>query len=65
MHVVSISLGSSRRDHRTETTLLGKTITWTIGTDGDQKRACQFIWNWTAKWTPLVWAAPIERYHGG
>lgn len=42
MHVVSISLGSSRRNHRTETTLLGHPmILERIGTDGDQKRARQ------------------------
>ena len=42
MHVVSVSLGSSRRNHRTETTLLGHPITLErIGTDGDQKKARQ------------------------
>ncbi|MCX6044943.1 MAG: quinate 5-dehydrogenase [Chloroflexi bacterium] len=40
MHVVSISLGSSRRNHRTETSILGHPITLErIGTDGDQKQA--------------------------
>jgi hypothetical protein len=40
MHVVSISLGSSKRNHRTETTLLGRPITLErIGTDGSQAQA--------------------------
>ncbi|MDQ3249063.1 MAG: quinate 5-dehydrogenase [Chloroflexota bacterium] len=39
-HIVSISLGSSRRNHRTETMLLGQPIILErIGTDGDQKKA--------------------------
>ena len=42
MHVVSISLGSSQRNHRTETTILGQPIILErIGTDGDQMRARQ------------------------
>jgi hypothetical protein len=40
MHVVSISLGSSQRNHRTTTTLLGRQVTLErIGVDGDQARA--------------------------
>jgi hypothetical protein len=40
MHVVSISLGSSQRNHCTTTTLLGHQVTLErIGTDGDQARA--------------------------
>jgi hypothetical protein len=44
MHVVSISLGSSKRDHHTETTLLGQRIILErIGVDGDQARARQLF----------------------
>jgi hypothetical protein len=44
MHIVSISLGSSKRDQRTETTLLGRRIVLErIGTDGDQQRARQLF----------------------
>ena len=39
-HVVSISLGSSRRDKRVETEILGeRVLIERIGTDGDQKKA--------------------------
>jgi hypothetical protein len=39
LHVVSVSLGSSSRDHSVETTLLGHPIRLQrIGTDGSQKR---------------------------
>src|SRR5215213_5783919 len=40
MHIVSISLGSSKRNQRSETTLLGQPIVLErIGTDGDQAAA--------------------------
>jgi hypothetical protein len=43
-HVVSISLGSSKRDHRVETEFLGeKFLIERIGTDGDEKRAIRMI----------------------
>ena len=39
-HIVSISLGSSSRDKRVETEILGQPIVIErIGTDGDQKKA--------------------------
>lgn len=42
--VVSVSLGSSSRDHRFETTVLGQPISIErIGTDGDTKRAKQLL----------------------
>lgn len=42
--VVSVSLGSSSRDHRFETTILGQPIVIErIGTDGDVKRAKQLL----------------------
>ena len=41
---VSISLGSSKRDKRVETTLLGQPIVLErIGTDGDQKKMRQMF----------------------
>lgn len=41
-HVVSVSLGSSRGDHRVETELLGRRfIIERIGTNGDYKAFCQ------------------------
>lgn len=43
-HVVSISLGSSRRNHRSQTTILGQPILLErIGTDGDQQQARQLF----------------------
>lgn len=43
-HVVSISLGSSKRDHRVEAEFLGeKFLIERIGTDGDMNRAIQMI----------------------
>jgi hypothetical protein len=43
-HIVSISLGSSRRNHRSQTTILGQPILLErIGTDGDQQRARQLF----------------------
>ncbi|RIK41858.1 MAG: quinate 5-dehydrogenase [Chloroflexi bacterium] len=40
MHIVSISLGSSKRNQRSETTLFGRRMVLErIGTDGDQQRA--------------------------
>ncbi len=43
-HVVSISLGSSSRDHRVETTLLGQPIILERrGTDGDRRRMRQLF----------------------
>lgn len=42
--VVSVSLGSSKRDHRVETTILGEQFTIErIGTDGDMKRAIEMV----------------------
>lgn len=42
--VVSISLGSSKRDHKVETEFLGeKFVIERIGTDGDMERAIQMI----------------------
>lgn len=42
--VVSISLGSSRRDHKVETTILGERLSIErIGTDGDLKKAIAYI----------------------
>jgi hypothetical protein len=44
MRVVSISLGSSQRNHTTEATLLGRRVVLErIGTDGDQRRARQLF----------------------
>jgi hypothetical protein len=44
MHIVSISLGSSKRDGRSETTLFGRRMVLErIGTDGDQQRARQLF----------------------
>lgn len=43
-HVVSISLGSSKRDHKVEAEFLGeKFLIERIGTDGDMDRAIQLI----------------------
>ncbi|WP_324715972.1 hypothetical protein U7230_11460 [Carboxydochorda subterranea] len=43
-HVVSVSLGSSKRDHRWQTELLGQPIiVERIGTDGDMQRAIDLI----------------------
>lgn len=42
--VVSVSLGSSKRDHRVETTILGEKFTIErVGTDGDMKRAIEIV----------------------
>ncbi|MEW6045778.1 MAG: quinate 5-dehydrogenase [Bacillota bacterium] len=42
--VVSVSLGSSRRDHRWETEFLGEhVVVERIGTDGDMRRAIQLV----------------------
>src|SRR2546428_6884646 len=42
--VVSVSLGSSSRDHRFETEILGqRVIVERIGTDGDVRRAKQLL----------------------
>lgn len=42
--VVSVSLGSSKRNHRWETELLGqRVVVERIGTDGDMRRAIQLI----------------------
>lgn len=42
--VVSISIGSSKRNHRVETTILGQDIIIErIGTDGDKEKAIQLI----------------------
>ncbi|SCG84204.1 hypothetical protein DW1_2644 [Proteiniborus sp. DW1] len=42
--VVSISIGSSKRNHRVETSMLGEDIIIErIGTDGDKKKAIQLI----------------------
>lgn len=42
--VVSISIGSSKRNHRVETSMLGQDISIErIGTDGDKKKAIQLI----------------------
>ncbi|MFA5524318.1 MAG: quinate 5-dehydrogenase [Tissierellales bacterium] len=42
--VVSISIGSSKRNHRVETSMLGQDIIIErIGTDGDKKKAIQII----------------------
>jgi len=44
VHVVSVSIGSSKRDHRTELRLLGRDICLErIGTDGDLKAAIRKI----------------------
>ncbi|MCS7224345.1 MAG: quinate 5-dehydrogenase [Armatimonadetes bacterium] len=44
LRIVSVSLGSSDRDHRAEVELLGrKVIVERIGTDGDYGKACQWI----------------------
>jgi hypothetical protein len=44
MRVVSISLGSSKRDHRTEANLLGRQVVLErVGADGDQRRARQLF----------------------
>jgi hypothetical protein len=43
-HVVSVSIGSSKRNHKVETEILGeKFIIERIGTDGDIKKAIQMI----------------------
>jgi len=43
-HVVGVSIGSSRRDHRVELELLGeRVVIERRGTDGDLKRAAQLI----------------------
>ena len=43
-HVVSVSIGSSRRDHRVEMELLGERVCIERrGTDGDLGRAAQLI----------------------
>jgi hypothetical protein len=42
--VVSVSLGSSKRDHKVEAEFLGeKFVIERIGTDGDMQRAIQMI----------------------
>ena len=42
--VVSVSIGSSSRNHRIETELLGETfLIERIGTDGDLKRAIEIV----------------------
>lgn len=43
-HVVSVSLGSSRRDHAVEVELLGETVRIErVGTDGDMRRAAELL----------------------
>ncbi len=50
IRVVSISLGSSKRDHRAEVTLLGrKVVVERIGVDGDYVRAFGLISEWDGK----------------
>lgn len=50
MHIVSISLGSSQRDHRSETTLLGRRIVLErIGANGDLSRARQLFLEFDGK----------------
>ena len=49
-HVISISLGSSARNHRTETTLLGQPIIIErIGVDGDHKAAHELYLEYDGK----------------
>lgn len=49
-HVVSISLGSSKRNHRAEMALLGQPILLErIGTDGDQAQARSLFWEMDGK----------------
>ena len=56
-HIVSVSIGSSKRDKRTEQELLGeKVIVERIGTDGSIERQFKSYAGWTAKWTRLGWA---------
>ncbi|MDH7571343.1 MAG: quinate 5-dehydrogenase, partial [Armatimonadota bacterium] len=44
LRVVSVSLGSSRRDHHVETEMLGRRVRIErIGVDGDYHRACALI----------------------
>lgn len=43
-HIVSISIGSSKRDHKTQLELLGETyVVERIGTDGDIKKAIALV----------------------
>lgn len=43
-HVVSVSIGSSKRDHKTQVDILGETfVVERMGTDGDIKRAIELV----------------------
>lgn len=43
-HIVSISIGSSKRDHKTQVDILGETyVVERRGTDGDIKKAIEFV----------------------
>ncbi len=49
-HIISISLGSSKRDHQAEIEVLGEKVNvQRIGTDGDLQRAVQLITQWDGK----------------
>ena len=43
-HIVSVSIGSSKRDHKTQLDILGETyVVERIGTDGDIKKAIELV----------------------
>ena len=61
--VLSVSIGSSTRDHRVETTIMGQDfILERKGTDGDIKKAIELIRNTTARLTPLGWEVLTFTY---
>jgi hypothetical protein len=60
--IVSVSLGSSRRDHRAEVEVLGeRVVVERIGTDGDLERAIGLIRTWDGK-VAAFGLGGIDRY---
>ena len=56
-HVVSVSIGSSKRDHKIEVELLGeKILIERRGTDGDLERAAQMLKELDGESTRSAWA---------
>ena len=54
--VISISLGSSKRDHSAEINLMGQDfLVKRIGTDGDMDKMIRFIRKMTGRWMLLAW----------
>lgn len=63
-HVVSISLGSSKRDAGAILELGGRKISIERrGTDGDFDRARQLLEQWDGKAVPSVWVVRIYMFN--